>query len=219
MQNWQWRNPNTWKQILTPRNPSLDFHFSPFFLRGSRGKGFENCSQERTAVSPVPANLFFGFPNNMDKNEKWNGNEIRIWISWLDSTLRTAFSELKSGAHQLLLKSIFWFRVLLQNFKNGISKSKYRIPNRTHPYDCWQWYAGTKGASVTDPVHMESICSLGTGRKRHWVGLLSAGFFFLVVSPTKAGRDGRPYICLYQPENFEHLLIAIARRTKRFTLF
>ena len=153
----------------------------------------------------------------MDKNEKWNGNEIRIWISWL------AFSELKSGAHQLLLKSIFWFRVLLQNFKNGISKSKYiqnsqsnaplrllavvrRYERRSNP---------GKQPSVTDPVHMESICSLGTRRKRHWVGLLSTGFFFLVVSPTKAGRargrGGRPYICLYQPENFEHLLIAVAK--------
>ena len=27
----------------------------------------------------------------MDKNEKWNENEIRIWISYLDSTLRTGF--------------------------------------------------------------------------------------------------------------------------------
>lgn len=36
------------------------FNFSPFFLRGKyRGKGFGNCFQERTAVSPAPANLFF----------------------------------------------------------------------------------------------------------------------------------------------------------------
>ena len=145
------------------------------------------------------------------------------WNSYLDFLigfhLKNGFFGIEIRSPSTPVEIHFLVSTLLQNFKNGISKSKYRIPNRTHPYDCWQWYAGTKGASVTDPVHMESICSLGTGRKRHWVGLLSTGFFFLVVSPTKAGRDGRPYICLYQPENFEHLLIAVARRTKRFTLF
>ena len=54
---------------------------------------------------------------------------------------------------------------------------------------------------VTDSV--ESISSLGSRRKRYWVGLFSNGFFLSWVLPIK------PH--LYRYENW--------RRTKRFTLF
>ena len=110
-----------WNRISTLRYLFLDFHF--YHLIGKSEKGFEKWSL-RTAVlhahaylakrrplfTRIVLQILFWISQSNGKKEV---HEIRIWISQLKSTLRTDFSEVKSGFR-------FW-------------KSKFGFPNQTHP--------------------------------------------------------------------------------------
>lgn len=97
---------------------------------GNSRKGFKNCSQETTAVASAPiynnsfANIFSDFPI------KWDENEIRIWISYLDCTLKRDF---------LALKSIFGFRAVYCK----IPKKVFQNPNTQFPIERTPTTAGS----------------------------------------------------------------------------
>ena len=112
-----------WNRISTLRYLFLDNFFHFYHLIGKSEKGFEKWSL-RTAVlhahaylakrrplfTRIVLQILFWISQSNGKKEV---HEIRIWISQLKSTLRTDFSEVKSGFR-------FW-------------KSKFGFPNQTHP--------------------------------------------------------------------------------------
>ena len=115
------------KRISTLRYLFLDFHF--YRSIGKSEKGFEKLSL-RTAVLHAHAYLAKRRPlftrivlqilfRISQSNGKKEIHEIRIWISQLKSTLRTDFSE---------VKSVFGFRVRLQNPKFGFQNLNPNFP-------------------------------------------------------------------------------------------